>query len=52
MLEKEVEQKTTSRSIDEDHRVFTMFMKAPEYGDDWVKGMEIEYARRKADAPE
>jgi hypothetical protein len=51
MLEKEVEQKTTSRSIDEDHRVFTMYMKAPEYGDDWIKGMEIQYSRRKANPP-
>lgn len=45
-LGKEVEQKSVTRYIDEDHRVFTMSMKAPELGDDWVKGMEIEYTRR------
>ncbi|RUL86290.1 DUF1579 domain-containing protein [Tautonia sociabilis] len=46
MLDKEVEQKAIGRTIDDDHRVFVMYMKAPEYGDDWIKGMEIQYTRR------
>lgn len=47
MLDKEVDQKTVSVTTDEDHKVFTLFMKAPEYGDDWVEFMKIEYTRRK-----
>ncbi len=47
MLDKEVDQKTISVATDSDHKVFTLFMKAPEYGDDWVEFMKIEYTRRK-----
>ncbi|WP_152052751.1 DUF1579 domain-containing protein [Tautonia marina] len=47
MLDKEVDQKTVSVLTDADHKVFTLFMKAPEYGDDWVEFMKIEYTRRK-----
>jgi hypothetical protein len=46
MLDKEVDQKTTSTFTDADHKVFTLSMKAPEYGDDWVEFMKIEYTRR------
>lgn len=49
MLNKEVDQMTSSTLIDEDHKRFKLQMKAPEYGDDWVTFMEIDYTRRKDD---
>lgn len=49
MLNKEVDQKTTSTLIDGDHKRFELLMKAPEYGDDWVSFMTIDYTRRADD---
>jgi len=45
-LGKLIDHKMVSKMIDDDHRTFTMYMKAPEYGEDWVKTMVIEYTRR------
>ena len=42
----ESKSKSVSKYPDDNTRIFTMFMKAPGGGDDWVKSMEINYKRR------
>lgn len=41
-----VPMKTVSKYIGDDKRLFTMYMKSPEGGGEWVKSMEIHYTRR------
>ena len=45
-LGKEIEHRSVSRNVDDETRLFTMSMKAPEFGDDWITLMEVEYHRR------
>ncbi len=48
---KEVKSKSISKRKDDKTRIFTMYMQAPDGGDEWVKSMEITYTRRPDDKP-